>query len=123
MCITKRYKVKIVQIYESAVTYSEEDINSFYNDVDETLGKPSHYKIGRGHFNVQMGIKTNHMETAKGTFELVVRYERGVTLVEWATSKKYKIMNTMFQKKPGRSWTWQGDVTKTEIDYILTKRQ
>ena len=33
-------------------------------------------------------------------------------------------MNTMFQKKAGRRWTWKSSnaITKTEIDYILTNR-
>ena len=53
-----------------------------------------------------------------------MRNERGDALVEWTTSRKYTIMNTMFQKKAGRRWTWKSPngVTKTEIDYILTNR-
>ena len=44
------------------------------------------------------------------------------TLVEWATSKNFKIMNTQFQKKAGRSWTWRSNDgnTKNEIDYVIT---
>ena len=46
------------------------------------------------------------------------------TLVEWATSIKYKIMNTIFQKKAGRTWTWKSPngITKVEIDCILANR-
>ena len=57
------------------------------------------------------------METATGTFGLELRNERSDTLVEWATSKKYKIMNTMFQKKAGKRRTWksQNSVMNTEI--------
>ena len=45
-------------------------------------------------------------------------------MVEWATPRKYKIMNTMLRKKAGRRWTWKSPngETKTEIDYILTHR-
>ena len=35
LCTTNRYKLKIVQVY-APTTYSEEDINRFYNDVAET---------------------------------------------------------------------------------------
>ena len=42
LCITKRYKIKIVQVYAPTTSYSEEDINNF-KDIDETLGKPNHY--------------------------------------------------------------------------------
>jgi len=42
LSIAKRYKLKIVQVYAPTTSYSEEDINSFYIDVGETIGKPSH---------------------------------------------------------------------------------
>ena len=47
-------------------SYSEEDINSFYYDVDETLGKPNHYTIVMGDINAQIGKRIIHMETAAG---------------------------------------------------------
>ena len=64
------------------------------------------------------------METETGKFRLALRNERDDTLVEWATSRKCKIMNTTFQKKPGSRWTWKSPngVTQTEIDYILTNK-
>ena len=80
LCITKRYKLKIVQIYAPTISYSEEDINSFYNDVVETLWKPNHYTIAMGDFNAQIEKRTNPMERATGTFGLELRNERGDTL-------------------------------------------
>ena len=123
LCVTKCYKLKIVQVYTPTTSYSEEYINSFYNDV-ETLERPNHYTIVMRDFNAQIGKRTNPMETAKDTFGLELRNERGNTLVKWATSRKYKIMNTMFQKKAEMGWTWKSPngETKAEIDYILTNR-
>ena len=107
-----------MQVYAPTTSYSEEDINSFYNDIDETLGKPNHYRMGD--FNAQIGKRTNPMETATGKFGLELRNE----LVEWATSIKHKIRNIVFQRKAGRRWAWKtpNGVTKPEIDYILTNR-
>ena len=36
----------------------------------------------------------------------------------------FKIMNTQFQKKAGRRWTWRSPDgnTKNEIDYIMTDK-
>ena len=65
-----------------------------------------------GDFNAQIVKITNFMQATTGKFGLCLRKERGDTLVEWATSRKYKLINTIFQKKAG--------VTKTEIDYIIT---
>ena len=75
-----------------------------------------------GDFNAKVGGQTNTPERATGCFGLGQRSERGDTLVEWATSKNFKIMNTQFQKKAGRRWTWRNPDgnTKNEIDYIMT---
>ena len=64
------------------------------------------------------------METAAGKFGLELNNDRVNTSVEWATSVKCKIMNTMFQKKAGRRWTWKSSnrVKKAEIDFILINR-
>ena len=45
LCITKRYKLKIVQVYAPTTSYSDEDISDFYNDFDQTLRKPNHDTI------------------------------------------------------------------------------
>ena len=77
-----------------------------------------------GDFNAKVGGQTNTSERVIGCFGLGQRNERGDTLVEWATSKNFKIMNTQFQKNAGRRWTWispDGN-TKNEIDYIMTDK-
>ena len=77
-----------------------------------------------GDFNAKVGGQTNTSERETGCFGLGQRNERGDTLVKWATSKNFKIMNTQFQKKAGRRWTWRSPVgnTKNEIDYIITDK-
>ena len=87
------------------------------------LRKPNQYMIVMGYFNDQIGKRTNAMETATGKFGHELSNERGDTLIEWATSRKYKIKNTTFQKKASRRWMWKrpNGVAKTEID-ILTNR-
>ena len=92
--------------------------------MDESLGNPNHYTIVMGDFYAQIWKRTNPIERTMEKYGLELKNERGDTLVEWATSRKYKIMNTMFQKKARRRWTWKSltGVTKTEIDNILTNR-
>ena len=77
-----------------------------------------------GDFNAKVVGQTNTSERATGCFGLGQRNKRGDTLVEWATSKNFKIMNTQFQKKAGRRWTWRSpdENTKNEIDYIMTDK-
>ena len=64
-------------------SYSEEDINSFYNDVDETLLKPNYYTIVLGHFNAKIWKRTNYRNATGQKCWLEMR---GDILVEWATS-------------------------------------
>ena len=81
---------KILQTTSAqTISPSEEDINSFYNDMDAILGKPSHYTIMMGDINAQTGIRTKPMETATGKFGLEIKNERDDTLVDSATSRKY----------------------------------
>ena len=77
-----------------------------------------------GYFNAKVGVRTNPSETATGSFGLGQRNERGDALIEWTTSKDYKIMNTLFQKKIERRWTWRSPdgKTKNEIDYVVTDK-
>jgi hypothetical protein len=60
---------KLLQIQDSAIyapttSYSEEDIISFNNDIDQTSGKPNHYTTVMGNFKAQIGKSTNLTETA-----------------------------------------------------------
>ena len=71
--LKKHYKLKIVQVY---APYSQEDIDNFNNNVDETLGKPNHNIIVMGDCNAQLGKRTNPMESATGKFGLDKRKRR-----------------------------------------------
>ena len=75
-----------------------------------------------GDVNAKVGGQTNTSKRATGCFGLGQRNERGDIIVEWATSTNFKIMNTQFQKKAGRRWTWRSPDgnTKNEIDCIVT---
>ena len=66
MCVTKHNKLKTMHVYAPITSYSEEDINTFYNDIDETLGKPKNCMIVMGYLNAQIGTRTNSMETVMG---------------------------------------------------------
>ena len=46
-------------------SYSEEDIISFHNDIDETSGKPNYYTTVMGNVKAQIGKSTNLTETAR----------------------------------------------------------
>ena len=122
--ITDIYQLKIVEVYAPKTSHSDEETDNFYNTIDKILEKQTHYTIVMGDFNAKVGGQTNTSEKATGCFGLGQRNERGDTLVEWATSNNFKIMNTQFQKKAGRRWTWRSPDghTRNEIDYIMTDK-
>ena len=92
--ITDRYQLNIVQAYAPTTSHSVEETDDVYNTIDKILEKQTHYTIVMGDFNVKGGGQTNTSERATGCVGLGQRNERGDTLVEWATSKNFKIMNT-----------------------------
>ena len=51
------YKLKIKYMHQRH--HPQKQIDSFYNDVDETLGKPNHYTIVMGDFIEQIGKRTS----------------------------------------------------------------
>ena len=122
--IKDRCQLKIVQVYAPTTSHSDEETDNFYNTIDNIMEKQTHYTIVMGDFNAKVGGQTNTSERVTGCFGLGQRNERGDTLVEWATSKNFKIMNTQFQKKTGRRWTWRrpDGHTRNEIDYIMTDK-
>ena len=109
-----------MQVYAPTTSYCEEDINSVYNDIDETLGKPNQYTVAMGDFYAEIGKRTNPMETATGKFGLELRNERGDTLVEWVTPRKDKIMNTTSRCRIRRKSP--NGVPKTEIECMLRNK-
>ena len=114
--ITDRYQLKIVHVYAPTTSHSDEETDNFYNTIDKIPEKQTHYTIVMGDFNAKVGGQTNTSERATGCFGLGQRNERGDTIVvEWATSNILKIMNTQFQKKAGRRWTWRSPDEHTKI--------
>ena len=77
-----------------------------------------------GDFNAKLEDKQIHQKLRQDASAWVSEMrEETFLIVEWATSKNFKIMNTQFQNKAGRRWTWRRpDGTKNEIDYITTDK-
>ena len=56
-----------------------------------------------------------------GKFGIGERNDRGEILVNFAERYDFSTMNTFFQKRDGRKWTWRSPngATKNEIDFII----
>ena len=73
-----------------------------------------------GDFNAKVGQNVAG-ESCIGKFGVGERNDRGELLVSFAEKHNLKVMNTFFQKRKGRKWTWKSPngATKNEIDFIL----
>ena len=122
--LSKRYNLKVVQVHAPTCSYSDDDVESFYEDIQAIVDRnKAHFTVIMGDFNAKVGKKVAG-ETSVGNHGIGTRNERGQRLVEFAESRSLRIMNTFFQKRTGRKWTWKsGSGIKNEIDFILTNRR
>ena len=119
--LNKRYTLKVIQVYAPTSQSSDEEIEKFYDDIGKVLDEEkTKYTILMGDFNAKVGKKKDG-ESCMGKFGVGHRNERGEMLVNFSERYNMKIMNTVFQKRAGRKWTWRSpnEETKNEIDFII----
>ena len=106
---------------------SEEDIEAFYNDIEEALTKTDKKDIIilTGDWNAKIGNDNTDWKSVMGKYGYGDRNERGERLLEFATVHNLYICNTRFQQKPNRKWTWASPdgIHKNMIDLILIQRR
>ena len=120
--ISKRYKIRVVQVYAPTSLSSQEELDEFYDDLyTEMKYKKAHFNIIMGDFNAKIG---NGDEECVGNFGYGIRNDRGDDLINFAIANKLKIMNTFFKKKSNKRWTWHSPNFENfnEIDYVLTDK-
>uniref|UniRef100_H2YWZ5 Reverse transcriptase domain-containing protein n=1 Tax=Ciona savignyi TaxID=51511 RepID=H2YWZ5_CIOSA len=118
----KPHNVSIIQCYAPTSTGSEEEMEIFYNTLQETIDSiPSRdVKLLMGDFNAKVGSQ-NISNSTLGRYGLGQLNERGENLVEFCSTNNLSITNTMFKHHPRHLYTWVSPDQKTrnQIDYIL----
>ena len=75
--LNNRYNLKIIQVYAPTCSHSDEEIESFYEDVHLASERiKTNFTIIMGDFNAKIGKKTEG-ETAVGNHGIGTRNERG----------------------------------------------
>ncbi|KAA5655622.1 hypothetical protein F3G64_34785, partial [Pseudomonas aeruginosa] len=84
----------------------------------------AHFNVVMGDFNAKVGVQTCD-ESVLGSFGYGCRNHRGQMLVNFLQRERLFLMNSFFEKKPQRKWTWLSPdtVTKNEIDFIMTDKK
>ena len=115
----------IIQVYAPTSDASDENLESFYNTVEEALDKtpPMDLLVMMGEWNTKVG-KAERKNSHIVIHGLGEQNERGVKLAECCISNDLTIDNTIFPHHPRGLYTWRspGERTRNQIDYIMVKR-
>lgn len=121
--LNKRYSLQIIQAYSPTSSSQDEDIEQFYEDLTKArISEKAYFTIIMGDFNAKIGRRTQTDAPSIGDFGLGTRNSRDQMLMDFLNKEKMYCMNTFFQKKSQRKWTWKspGDTVRNKIDYILS---
>ncbi|CAG4945202.1 unnamed protein product [Parnassius apollo] len=123
--ITKRYSLKVIQVYAPTSAHSDEEVEEMYEDISKAIhSSKTHYTVLMGDFNAKLGTRESG-ELKLGKFGVGQRNRRGQQLADFMEKEGLFMMNSFFQKRPHRKWTWSSPdgSTKNEIDFIMTTRR
>lgn len=121
--ISNNRSLKIIQVYAPTSTHDDEEIEKFYEKLTDCLNKnPTTYTVVIGDLNAKIGKRQEENENSVGKFGVGERNERGDFLINFTEANKMYIMNTFFQKREHRKWTWRSPnwEIKNEIDFIIS---
>jgi hypothetical protein len=121
------FKISVIHVYAPTSSSSEEDIEAFYNDIEEALTKTDKKDILilTGDWNAKVGNDNTDWKSAMGRYGYGDRNERGERLLEFATVHELYVCNTKFQHKSSRKWTWASPdgIHRNMIDLILIQQR
>ena len=90
----KPHNITIVQYYAPTSTANEDEINSFYDSLQETIDTiPNRdLQVIMGHMNAKVGMNSTPNKTC-GCFGLGEQNERGERLIEFCSANNMLITN------------------------------
>ncbi|KAL0871065.1 hypothetical protein ABMA27_004870 [Loxostege sticticalis] len=123
--ITKRYSLKVIQVYAPTSKYPDEDVETMYEDISRAIhSSRTHFTVVMGDFNAKLGKRSDN-ELKVGQFGYGERNARGQLLAGFMEKEGLFMMNSFFRKPKQRKWTWlhPNGVIKNEIDFILSTKR
>lgn len=121
--------VHLIQVYAPTSTASDEDVETFYGNLENVLRAIPNREITilMGDFNAKVGNTEldDHIRQTVGRFGIGVRNSRGERLIQFCLENGFSISNTMFSQHPRRLYTWISPDGKyrNQIDYIMIKNR
>jgi len=118
----KPHNITLVQCYAPISTAPDEDLDSFYDSLQETIDTIPDWDlvIIMGDMNAKVGKMTIPNRTC-GSFGLGDQNERGERLIEFCNANNMMIANTMFKHHPRHLYNWISPDSKTrnQIDFFI----
>ncbi|CAG4955827.1 unnamed protein product [Colias eurytheme] len=114
----------IIQTYAPTEAACEEEINTFYSNINRAIDQSYKNYIIIGDFNAKIGQPRQNEHLLMKSNGFGERNQRGQRLIDFAFEHKLAILNTFFNKKPNQRWTWRSPNGnyKNEIDYVLSNQ-
>lgn len=122
------FKITIIHVYAPTSASSDEEIEAFYNSIENTLAKvpKKDLILMSGDWNAKVGNDNTGWNSVMDRYDFGDRNDRGERLLEFATVHRLFICTTRFQHKADRKWTWEspdGVHKKNMIDLILVQQR
>ena len=122
------FNITIVQAYAPTSEHSDEAVEDFYNQLQEVLEKvpKKDFLIVQGDWNAKIGSDAHKDWVGVcGAYANTQTNDRGLRLLEFASSNELFVTNTFGPHKSSRRWTWHSPDGKyhNQIDYIMVKKR
>ena len=102
----KPLNITVSQVYDPTSNAEEAEVEWFYEDLHDTPElRPKKYVLfTRGDWNAKVGIQ--EIPGVAGKFCLGLQNEAGQRLIEFCQENALVIVNTIFQQRKRRLYTW-----------------
>ena len=117
-------KISFIQVYAPTEAATDEEMDTFYTNVNKAIDLAHKVYIIMGDFNAKIGQPKQNEHLVMKLNGYGNRNLRGQRLIDFALENKTPILNTFFKKKPNKKWTWRSPngEHKNELDFVLSNR-
>ena len=124
----KPKNITLIQVYAPTSDHDDEEVEAFYEELEKTIQKAPKKDIiyVMGDFNAKIGPDAHaNWAGTVGKYGTGETNDRGLRLLEFASSHKLTIANTLYPHKLSRRTTWHSPNGKThnQIDFILVPKR
>ena len=124
----KPMNITIIQVYAPTSEYEDQEVEELYEEIEKIIQKAPKKDliIVQGDFNAKIGPDAYKVWAGTvGRYGVGETNDRGLRLLEFASSHRYTIANTLHPHKISRRTTWHSPDGKThnQVDFIMVPRR